>query len=80
MFTGTKENAVSCDWGVFASAYFDNELGPSERVWFEEHLLSCVACTLDLEAFMVMQQVIQSVRIEDLLADPSEPLEDATCN
>ena len=71
---------MSCRWGDFVSAYLDNELEPSERVWFEEHLLSCADCALDLEAFRTIQRLIQSIRIEDYYFDPSDPLEDATRN
>ena len=76
---GSEENTVSCQWGVFASAYFDNELEPSEMVGFEEHLLSCAECALDLEAFRTLQRAIRSIKIEGHF-DPSEPFEGATRN
>jgi hypothetical protein len=71
---------VPCPWGVFASAYHDNELEPSERVWFEEHLLCCAECALDLRAIGTIQRIIQSINKEGRRFDPSEPFEDATVN
>lgn len=58
----SQEEAVSCQWGVLASAYFDNELEPTEKVWFEEHLFSCPECNLDLEALRTIQIVIRSIQ------------------
>ena len=55
----SQEEAVSCQWGVLASAYFDNELEPTEKVSLsEEHLFSCPECNLDLEALRTIQMVI----------------------
>ncbi len=71
---------MSCPWGIFASAYFDDELKSSEKAWFEKHLLSCVECALDLEAFRAIQRVIQSIKIEGYRFDPSESFKDATRN
>ena len=71
---------MSCRWGDFVSAYLDNELEPSEKKWFEEHLFSCKECALDLEAFRTIQRVIQSINIEGCRFDSSEPFEDATHN
>ena len=69
---------MSCRWGIFASAYLDNELEPSEMIWFEEHLLSCAECALELEAFRTMQRVIRSIQIEGYPFDPRDPVEDTT--
>jgi hypothetical protein len=71
--------AVSCEWGVLASAYFDNELGLSKNQWFEEHLFSCPESSLDLEAFRIIQRVIRSIQLEGD-AYPSNLFEDSTCS
>lgn len=72
--------AVSCQWGVLASAYFDNELEPSAKQWFEEHLFSCPGCALDLEAFRTIQRIIRSIQLEGDPFDPRDPIEDTTRN
>lgn len=69
-----------CQWGVFASAYLDNELGPLEKDCFEKHLFSCKECALDLEAFRTMQRAIRFIQIERHPFDPRDPFEDTTCN
>ncbi|MFQ5511626.1 MAG: zf-HC2 domain-containing protein [Candidatus Krumholzibacteriia bacterium] len=72
--------AVSCQWGVLASAYFDNELEPPAKRWFEEHLFCCNECALDLEAFQTLQSVIRSIGLEGDPVDPRDLIEDATRN
>ena len=71
---------MSCQWGVLASDYFDNELEPSEKQWFEEHLFSCAECALDLEAFRIIQRVIRSIQLEGDPFSPSNLFEDSTCS
>ena len=71
---------MPCPWGVFASAYLDNELEPTEMVLLEEHLLCCAECALDLRAIGTIQRIIQSINKEGRRFDPSEPFEDATVN
>ena len=72
---------MSCQWGVFTSAYVDGELEPSEVAWFEVHLLGCVVCALELDAFMGIHKVSQSINIiEEHPLDPSKRFEDATRN
>jgi hypothetical protein len=71
---------VSCRWGFLASAYFDNELETSERVWFEVHLLSCADCAISLAAFRTIERVFQSIKTERYRLDPSAPFENAGHN
>lgn len=59
----TLEEAVSCQWGVLASGYFDNELEPSEKERFREHLFFCPECALDLEAFRTIRRAIRSIEV-----------------
>jgi anti-sigma factor RsiW len=66
--------------GVLANAYFDDELEPAEREWFEKHLLSCPECALDLEAFRTIQRLVRSIQHEGDPFDRSSPLKDSTYN